>query len=297
MVIKDCFSSLHPVSEFAYFAAVIVISMFFLHPVVLAASLLGGVFYNIYLGGRRAVKFIVAYMLPLALAVAVLNPVFNHRGATILFYAGDNPITLESFLYGLAAGAMLISVMVWFSCYNRVMTSEKVVFIFGRIIPSISLIFSMTLRFVPRFKAQVKVITDGRRCISGDLSKGRFIKKAKNGAIISRALLAWSFENSIETADSMRARGYGLARRTQSLEHRFGVLDRCFLGLFCALLAVFILGACFGRVNFSYFPAVSGLSFGAADAVIYPAIALLMLLPMIFNLSEDYKWHRLRSKI
>lgn len=33
-------------------------------------------------------------MLPLLLLVAVLNPLLNHAGVTILVYVNDNPITL-----------------------------------------------------------------------------------------------------------------------------------------------------------------------------------------------------------
>ena len=39
---------------------------------------------------------------------ALINPAFNHEGATLLTYLpSGNPLTLESILYGLAAGARL----------------------------------------------------------------------------------------------------------------------------------------------------------------------------------------------
>lgn len=43
-------------------------------------------------------------MIPFLLFMAVMNPVFNHQGVTILFYLNNgNPITKESILYGVAA--------------------------------------------------------------------------------------------------------------------------------------------------------------------------------------------------
>ena len=85
---------------------------------------------------------------------------------TVITYLGTgNPLTLESILYGLAAAAMLVTVIGWFSCYNAVMTSDKFIYLFGRIIPSLSLLFSMVLRFVPRFKAQLKTVSAAQRCI------------------------------------------------------------------------------------------------------------------------------------
>ena len=79
---------------------------------------------------------------PLLLFSAVLNPLFNHEGATILTYLPDgNPLTLESMLYGVSAAAMMVTVILWFSCYNSVMTSDKFLYLFGRVIPALSLLF------------------------------------------------------------------------------------------------------------------------------------------------------------
>ena len=89
-------------------------------------------------------------MLPLLLLFAVLNPVFNHEGATILIYINDNPITLESIVYGFAAATMFISVIIWFSCYNAVMTSDKFIYLFGRVIPALSLVLSICLLYTSR---------------------------------------------------------------------------------------------------------------------------------------------------
>ena len=110
-------------------------------------------------------RFTLLYMLPLLLMAAIVNPAFNHEGGTLLTYLpSGNPLTLESIVYGLAAATMLIAVIIWFSCYTEVMTSDKFVYLFGRIIPALSLVLSMTLRFVPKFKAQIKVVSEVQQC-------------------------------------------------------------------------------------------------------------------------------------
>ncbi|MEG1317234.1 MAG: energy-coupling factor transporter transmembrane protein EcfT, partial [Oscillospiraceae bacterium] len=81
--------------------------------------------------------------------------------------------TLEAIVYGFASAALLASVMCWFSCYNAVMTSDKFVCLFGRIIPSLSLLLSMCLRFVPKFKAQIKEVSNAQRCVGRDASNGK----------------------------------------------------------------------------------------------------------------------------
>ena len=78
--------------------------MFLMDPVSLAISLASALVYAVYLNGRRAVRFSLLYMLPMMVVAALVNPAFNHEGATILTYLpSGNPLTLESILYGAAA--------------------------------------------------------------------------------------------------------------------------------------------------------------------------------------------------
>ena len=122
---RDTFSSYHPIINFLYFGLVLVFSMCFMHPVSLLISLGCAAAYNIDLNGRKAVKFQLAFLLPMMLMAAVINPAFNHEGATILTYLPTgNPLTLESMAYGVAAAVMLASVITWCSCYTAVMTSD-----------------------------------------------------------------------------------------------------------------------------------------------------------------------------
>ena len=118
------------------------------------------------------------------LLAAVMNPAFNHEGATILTYLPPAIPTLESITYGIAAAVMLAAVVIWFTCYNEVMTSDKFVYLFGRIIPALSLVLSMTLRFVPKFTSQIKVVSEAQRCIGRDVSEGSIIQRARNGLTI-----------------------------------------------------------------------------------------------------------------
>ena len=94
------FAGYHPIVNYLYFVYVILVPIFFLHPVFLAISFASALAYSIYLGRKRAVKFGLCFVLPLMVIAALFNPLFNHRGATILFYFYYNPITLEAIIYG-----------------------------------------------------------------------------------------------------------------------------------------------------------------------------------------------------
>ena len=239
---RDTFSSYHPIINFLYFVLVLVFSMFFMHPISLLISLASALIYAIDLNGRKAVQFSLRYMLPMMLLAAVTNPVFNHAGITILLYLPTgNPLTLESILYGIASAVMLASVITWFSCYTAVMTSDKFVYLFGRVVPALSLILSMTLRFVPKFKAQFQVVSQAQICVGRDLDNGSLVRRIKNAVTIISIMITWSLENAIETADSMKSRGYGLKGRTAFSIYRFDRRDRLALGwlLFCGIMILY----------------------------------------------------------
>ena len=253
---RDAFSHCHPAVNFFYFTVVILCGMFFLHPIFLAISLLSSFAYSIYLNGAGAVRFNFLYMLPAMLLFALLNPVFNHAGATILVYVNDNPITTESIVYGFAAAAMFFAVIVWFSCYNAIMTSDKFIYLFGRVVPALSLVLSMVLRLVPRFKAQARAISHAQKCIGRDVSNGNILRRARNGLRILSILTTWALENAIDTADSMKARGYGLPGRTHFHNFRFDRRDARMTGALALLTAIVMCGSFWGENNIVYFPAL-----------------------------------------
>ena len=294
---KDTFTSFHPIVNFLYFLVVIVSSMFFMHPVFLGISLLCGIAYSIRLNGMKAVKFNILYMLPILLLFAVMNPVFNHAGATIIVYVNDNPITVESIVYGFASATMFVSVIIWFSCYNAVMTSDKFIYLFGRVIPALSLVLSMVLRLVPKLKAQIRVISNAQKCVGRDVSNGNMLQRARNGLKIISILTTWALENAIETADSMKSRGYGLKGRTSFSNFRFDSRDGIALIWIVALSIVLLFGAIIGENNIVYFPAIIMKPISGFSFLVYSAYGGLCLLPLIFNLLEDIKWARLKSKV
>jgi len=176
------FKTYHPFVNLIYFVFTIGFSMFFMHPLCLIISLLCGFVYSVMLKGRKAIKTNLIYMLPMLITMAVINPFFNHEGVTILgYFPSGNPLTLESVVYGFAAAIMLVSVICWFSCYNEIMTSDKFIYLFGRIIPSMSLVISMVFRFVPKFATQLKVVGNAQKCMGRDVSDGSIIKRIRAG--------------------------------------------------------------------------------------------------------------------
>jgi len=288
---SDAFSRFHPLVNFLYFALVLVFSMALMHPVCLAVSLLCSVTYSVYLSRSKALSFSLKYMLPVLILTAVINPLFNHAGVTIIgYFRNGNPLTLESILYGAAASVMLVTVIGWFSCFNNVITSDKFVYLFGRVIPALSLILAIALRLVPRFKAQAKIISNAQRCIGRDISAGNVITRARNGMKILSILVTWALENAIDTADSMRSRGYGIPGRTAYSIYLFDKRDLSAALVLLACGLYIIIGAASGGLRFLYFPMVTGSSGGAYAYSLFFVYFVLCITPVVINIWEDSRW-------
>ncbi len=270
--------------------------MCLMHPICLAISLISGMCYAISLHGKKQVKFGLAYLLPMMLIAALVNPAFNHQGITILAYLPTgNPLTLESIVYGLAAAVMLGAVVTWFSCYSAVMTSDKFVYLFGRMIPALSLVLSMTLRFVPKCKGQLQVVREAQQSIGRDATKGNLIHRLKMGITILSIMVTWSLENAIETADSMKSRGYGLSGRTAFSIYTIQERDRMALIWLVVCGCYVFSGWAIGAFDFWYYPLMSGAPI-TPFTLSFPMMYLaLCITPMVLNGREDWIWKKIQE--
>ena len=295
---QDTFGNYHPFVCFLYFMLVLVLGVISMHPVCLCISFICSLIYYIYLKGIMNFRNNLKYMLPVLIITAIINPLFNHEGMTILFYLKNgNPVTLESIYYGIAASAMMAGAINWFSCYNQLMTTDKLMCIFSRAIPAFSLIISMTMRFVPRFKAQIKKVSQTQRCIGRDAKNGTLLQKARHGMTIISIMITWSFENAIDTADSMKSRGYGLPGRSSYSIYRLDKRDRAAIAVILMLGAYVVAGLTRGGISWYYFPTTAGRINGGYTKSIYIAYFSLCMIPMIINWKDDLKWNALKSRI
>lgn len=292
---KNTFDGFHPSVNLAFFAACICITMLVQQPVYLALSLCCGCAYLLHLRGGRGFVRLVGYLLPLMAVMAVINPLFNHAGVTVLFYLpNDNPVTLEAVCYGLASAVMLGASVVWFNCCNVILTSDKVIYLFGRVIPALSLLISMTLRFVPRFKNYLFRVLAAQKALRPPKNAKQSLQLALSAF---SATVSWAMEQSIVSADSMKSRGYGLRGRTAFSLYRFERRDALALAALVLLCIGAVLPCLTGQAAWSYYPAMSGVLLGAPQILAYLCFGGMCLFPLTLDLTEEWKWSSLRSEI
>lgn len=288
------FERYHPVVLFAYFAVVVMMTMFLMHPVYLAITLLGALSLNTMLHGRQFARSLKIYI-PVFLLIMIVNPLISHNGKIVLLYVNYNPITLEAIMYGLAMAVMLVSVMLWCSCYNSVMSSDKFLYLFGRLSPVFSLVISVTLRLIPRFAHQLKLIAESQKTIGMDYTVGSLRHRIRCITAILSILITWALENAIDTADSMKARGYGLPNRTAFSIFTFEKRDGAMLAVIVFLFVLSGTGGIIGKATFYYYPTFSEVSWSPSHLFYYGVYALLMMIPAGIELVGGLKWRYLKS--
>lgn len=288
---RDSFSEYHPFINLIYFAFTISFSLVLTHPLAQGISIMCAVIYAVSINGKKSVIFLLKYCLPMVLLTAFINPAFNHEGATtLLYFPNGNPLTLESILYGFSAGVMIITTLMWFSSFNRVMTTDKFIYLFGKVIPALSLVLSMSLRFVPKFKSQMQTVTEAQRSIGRDVSNGSLLQRTKTAIHIFSIMITWSLENAIETADSMKSRGYGLKGRTAFSIYRFEERDKYAL-IWLSFCGLFIIaGALLNAFGFRYFPDIRYAAFDMTTIPFYCVYSALCITPVILNFKEERNW-------
>lgn len=278
---KDGFSKCHPLTNFLFFIGAICFGVLFQHPAYLLSGILCAGIYYLLLKGRNALKSI-AMMLPLWLAVTLINPLFNTQGSHTLFLLFGRPYTLEALLYGMAVGGILINTLLWFGCYSCIMTEDKFTVLFGNLAPSLSLLLVMVLRLIPNLFAKTKQIAGARDAIGKGVKNGTVKEKISHGMTILLTLTGWALESSILTADSMRSRGYGSAKRSSFQIYRFKAADYRALTVLIITAIFTIWGAATGAVEATFTPVLSS----APISVFLPIYCIYLLIPTYIHLKE-----------
>ncbi|MCM1042711.1 MAG: energy-coupling factor transporter transmembrane protein EcfT [Corallococcus sp.] len=290
------FSNYHPLILFVYFTVTVFVTMFTVNPVLLAVSFAGSLTFCWMLTGGRELLKSLAYSLPLLIIIALTNPLFSHNGETVLFFLNDNPVTAEAILYGVAVAVMIISVFYWFKCFHEVMTSDKFVYLFGSVLPKLALLLSMTLGFIPKMKQRYKEIDQSQKALGIYVSRS-YVDRIRSRIRILGILLTWSLENSVETADSMKARGYGLKGRTSYAIYRWHGRDTVVASV-CAVLSAGVIYLMFsGYGDYRYYPTLAPIDISALAIVLYAGLFVLMFLSTAIEIKENVIWRYLRSKI
>lgn len=289
------FAKINPAMLFIYYASIIIISMFCMNPIMIGISVLGSYIFLVSseFGVRRSDHLICILIIIIGTAV---NMIFSHNGKTVLLVINNSPITLESAIYGFFASLMITAVFVWFRTFSKIMTSDKLLYLFGALSPKLELILSIALRYIPLFSAQAQKIKEAQQT-SGMYREDSLRDEMKNVNRVFSVMVTWALENGIVTAESMEARGYGVGRRTSFNLFRIKRSDIIFVTITILLFGVVIASLFFGALEFHYYPLFLLPSISLSQKVAYVSYIILVLMPSFIEKCEELRWKYYRSKI
>lgn len=289
----------HAKVRLLYFFVLIVISMSTRNPLWVSLSFLFASFALIQLKGFKFyIKRILGF-LPVLFLLIVINVLFNSRGITVLFLlAPGKPVTSEVLLYSLFSGLSLLSVLLWFFSYHHFIKSDDVLELFGERFPTVALILSMIMRYIPDTLEIAQEIRFGQTAFLGE----KQLNNKENRHFIVRMfsiLLSISMENALQTADSLQSKHYPSPERKTYLRQRFNGTDLMLTIVIGALSAAHIATLIFGAAEFSYYPLINWafiLRGEALYAISLLSFILLAVLPYLLKTVDALRWHRVLKR-
>ena len=290
------FEQCHPAINFIYFALVIYGMIAFQHPVFLIISFLCAFLYSVKRNGVKAVAFDLA-LLPLIGLFAIYYSTYTHFGVTVLEQnlIGNN-ITLESLVYGITLGIIIAGVMIWFSCIFSVFSSDKVVYLFGKVSPRLSLFLSILLRIVPRIKRQAKQMNVARRGVGKAVGQGNLFQRLRNCIRILSMLITWTIESLTMASESMQSRGSMLRGRKAFSIYRFDYRDRMYVVGMFSCMTVTVMGILLRQTDSVYNPRILITPITSMSYVFYLGYFVLCIMPLGLELWTEWRFHKLNTK-
>ena len=291
------FEKCHPAVNFIYFAGVIAGTIAFQHPIFLAISFLCAFAYSIKRNGWKALVFNLV-LLPLVAAFALYYSSYTHFGVTVLEQnmIGNN-MTLESLVYGFVLGIVVAGVLIWFSCVYSVFTTDKVVYLFGKVSPRLSLFLAIILRMVPRIKKEAKRINTAQQGIGRGANQGNLWLRIRNCIRIFSMLITWTIDSLTTASESMRSRGSTLRGRKAFSIYRFDNRDRAYVVGNFACLTVIFMAVMLKQTDIIYDPKIIMTPVTTMSYVFYTGYAVFCLMPLGLELWTEYRFKKARRAL
>lgn len=244
----------HPLVSFLYFIGALTLLTLEQHPIFLLMDVCLLACFILVLDRGDYLKKWGFSIFVIAIVFLVINPLVNHRGTHVLFFFGQNPIMLEAVIQGIMTAFTLMGIFLLMASYNKIVTSDRFLYLFSKFFPQWALLTLLSLRFVPLLRRRLQEIELIQKTKGLSVKEGRIKERLRAGILVVQILLTWSLEDAIQTADSMVARGYGLKKRSQYTPYNFRTKDGFLLGILAILLGLNVFGYWLGDSVLSLWP-------------------------------------------
>ena len=279
---------LHPWCAFIYLIVALILTMCSVNPVLILSSFIAATFTEVMDLGLKAYARYLPWLLLVLVITAIGNMCISHNGMHVLFYVNDNRITIEAGIYGIVFGLMFCAAFLWCDIMHRVISGEKLTFMFGSFAPNLGLIIAMTLHYIPLLRSRYKTVHSAQTGLGRNASTG-FIKRIRQWGKEFSIVISWSLENAIDTSSTMLAMGYGIGKRSNYSNYRLKTYDIVFVILMIVLCVPAFVVTLSVSFKVYYYPEFGVYGFGWEMCILSLCYLLYMLVPII--LARLLRWH------
>ncbi|MDX6644113.1 MAG: energy-coupling factor transport system permease protein [Solirubrobacteraceae bacterium] len=261
----------------AYCAALATVALVLDHPLALAAVLCGVVGAALLAGVGAQMRRAFTLALPLALAMALINPLVTRDGLNVIARLGELPplgrldITLEATAYGGVLGLRALVLVLACALYATAVDPDEVLRLFRRFSFRSALTATLATRMVPVLGRDARRLADAQRCRPGPRASRLAIVRATAGGALDRA---------VDVAATLELRGYGAARRPRRARRPWSRHDIAFVAAAAGLVGVAVAGRALGWADFEAYPRLRG-GFGLDEIAVAAALLAFALAPLV----------------
>ena len=207
----------------------------------------------------------------------------------------NNDITLESIVYGLVIGLRFATLCMWLEAMFRVVSSDKVVYLFGKVSPLLSLFLTILLRLIPRISQEATRINLAQKGIGRGSNQGNLFRRFINCLRIFSTLITWMISALALESDSMRSRGSLLRGRTAFSIYRFDNRDRAFVIALFSCITMTTMGVILGASKMWYNPRIIWRPLNEIGVLTAIGYLTLCMMPMGLELWTEYRFRKART--
>ena len=287
------FQKLHPAVLLAFY--ILLFSLVFIanHPLellIIYFALLTSIIYRNYLFNEYLLKNKWGlYLLPIFTMIisGLINSLFRHYGLINLFrFSNGNYYTLDSLINGAVGGFRIGLAVLLLKHMSEVLTTNSLLFLFKGFLPKIALLFTMLLRFFPRYLNEAKDLNTVNR-LGIESKQLNFSQRWQNRADLIAKLSSWGLESSIQTAEYMQARGLGQAKKKTSYRLYSWRQKDSYFSIFLILSSVlYIILRKHGLLKVIYYPFLYIYEWQSLNLLMLLVLALISFLPLLIDLRK-----------
>ena len=281
---------IHPAIFIVYFLILIIFAFLFNNPYYVIT-------YGILIltlialqGSISEIKSTTKVFLPVILFITLLNTIFTHVGDTHIYIFGSYYVTFEALVYGVIMAVTFFLVTLTFIAYNTYVSYQDMLYVFSKKYPNLSMIIIMSLRFVPLIQKRSNELLELSK-LKNRNEDLKFTEKTSELIQNLGLVVSWSLEEAMQSASSMKSRGYNITKRTSYLRYDFNKIDILLTVLILVTATISVYGLYNSVGSIMIYPKFT-FTFSQTPFNIYYFAYVVLLLPfIIIEIWERILWH------